>query len=142
MTNRVLLDVNVLLALAWDGHVHHERAHEKFAEVTAWCTSAITEIGLLRMLLTEAVVGERIHAGDALRMLGAIRATPGWGWLADDLSPMTWTVADGVLLGRRQVTDLHLVNLAASNDCVLGTFDAGLQRSLSPSQRWLVDVWA
>ena len=54
MTNEppCLLDVNVLVALFDPGHVHHDVAHDWFADTgrAAWATCAITENGFLRVL--------------------------------------------------------------------------------------------
>ena len=47
-----LLDVNVLVALFDPDHVHHDLAHDWFADqrVRGWATSAVTENGLIRVL--------------------------------------------------------------------------------------------
>jgi len=138
----VLLDVNVLLALTWDQHIHHQIAHQRFAELDSWSTSPATEAGLLRLLLTEPVVGRRVSGSEALGQLSAIRSVPGWQFLADDASLAEPLVDTRVLMGRRQVTDLQLVNLAAAHDTTLATFDASLRASLVPDdQRW-VTVWS
>lgn len=45
-------------------------------------------------------------------------------------------------MGHRQVTDLALVNIAASHDVQLATFDASLRDTLMPDdQRWVV-TWS
>lgn len=138
----VLLDVNVLLALSWDQHVHHATATARFADLTQWRTTACTEAGLVRLLLTPAVVGRVVSGADALEHLAALRGAPGWGWVADDVSLADPLVDMRVLVGRRQVTDLQLVNLAAANEVTLATFDAGLRDWLVPDdQRW-VEVWS
>ena len=43
-----LLDVNVLLALAWPTHVHHLAAHRWFAENSGlgWATCPLTQLDL------------------------------------------------------------------------------------------------
>lgn len=140
MTRR-LLDVNVLLALIWDRHVHHDQAHERFAAIDMWSTTPITELGLVRLMLTEAVTGRAVRASEALAQVSALRQADGWSWIADDVSPATWNVAAGSIRGRRQVTDLQLVNIAAVNDCVLATFDAGILQTLRPAERHLVEIW-
>lgn len=138
----MLLDVNVLLALSWDQHIHHAAAHANFAELDSWSTCPTTEAGLLRLLLTEQVVGRKVSGAEALGQLAAIRAVPGWRFL-DDAGSLAEPVIDTrVLMGRRQVTDLQLVNLAASCETQLATFDAGLRDSLVPDdQRW-VRIWS
>ncbi len=138
----MLLDVNVLLALSWDQHVHHGTAHRRFAELEAWSTCPVTESGLVRLLLTESVVGRRVTGAEALEQLAAVRSAPGWSFVSDGGSLADPAIDLRVLMGRRQVTDLHLVNLAAINGMRLATFDAGLRDALVPADRTWVDVWS
>ncbi len=138
----MLLDVNVLLALSWDEHVHHDAAHRNFARLEGWATTPITEAGLVRLLMTEAVTGSKVSGQDALSQLRAIRAAPGWTWMPDGSSLADAVIDDRVLMGRRQVTDLHLVNLAASHHTRLVTFDAGLVSSLTPADHGSVELWS
>lgn len=137
----MLLDVNVLLALTWDQHVHHGVAHRRFSELATWSTCSVTEAGLLRLLLTEQVVGRKVSGAEALAQLGAIRAVAGWSFLDDVASLGAPAIDLRVLMGRRQVTDLQLVNLAAAHGTRLVTFDAGIRESLVPADRHLVVVW-
>ena len=53
-----LLDVNVLLALAWPTHIHHAAAHRWFAENCAagWATCPLTQLGFVRLGMQPAVV--------------------------------------------------------------------------------------
>ncbi|UJP11663.1 hypothetical protein L2X99_05530 [Microbacterium sp. KUDC0406] len=134
--------MNVLLALTWTDHVHHDLAHERFASTESWSTTSITEIGLLRLMMTESVIGRPVPAVQALEQVRALRRAEGWSWISGDVSPTTWVVAGGVLRGHRQVTDLHLVNVAAANNAVLATFDSGIQRSLRPQERSFVELWS
>lgn len=138
----MLLDVNVLLALTWDQHIHHQVAHSRFADLEAWSTCPATEAGLLRLLLTEQVVGRKVSGKEAIGQLEAIRNVAGWCFLPDANSLVDSRIDTRVLIGRRQVTDLQLVNLAATSNVRLATFDAGLRNSLVPNdQRW-VQVWS
>ena len=137
----MLLDVNVLLALTWDQHIHHAVAHERFTELDGWSTCPITEAGLLRLLLTEQVVGRKVSGREALDQLSAIRAVRGWSFLTDSGSLAEPAIDTRVLMGRRQVTDLQLVNVAAANNTTLATFDAGLRASLVPDDQHWVTVW-
>ena len=55
-------DVNVWVALTFEGHVHHDAAKEWFESLPAevrliFCR--VTQLGLLRLLTTEAVMGAR-----------------------------------------------------------------------------------
>lgn len=137
----MLLDVNVLLALTWDQHIHHEVAHARFAELESWSTCPVTESGLVRLLLTEQVVGRRVTGGEALRQLAAMRQVAGWSFVSDSVSLAAPSIDTRVLMGRRQVTDLHLVDLAAAADMPLATFDAALRASLVPVDQHWVTVW-
>ncbi|MEZ5085771.1 MAG: TA system VapC family ribonuclease toxin [Tessaracoccus sp.] len=138
----MLLDVNVLLALTWSQHVHHGVAHERFSALSSWSTCAVTEAGLLRLLLTEQVVGRKVSGSEALGQLQAIRRVAGWSFLDDGASLAAASIDMRVLMGRRQVTDLQLVNLAAAHRTQLATFDAGIRDSLVPADRHLVSVWS
>lgn len=138
-----LLDVNVLLALVWDQHVHHRAAHRHFASVaSSWATTAVTETGVVRLLLTRVVVGRDVTAHEAIGVVRGLRASAGWRWFVDDASPADAMIDMRVLAGRRQVTDLHLVDLAARHDATLVTFDAGIPPALAPADRDHVVVWA
>ncbi|WP_226344860.1 TA system VapC family ribonuclease toxin [Agilicoccus flavus] len=140
---RRLLDVNVLLALIWDRHLHHEAARRQFRAVaTAFATTAVTESGLVRLLLTPAVVGRKVSTPEALGALRDVRSLPGWAWLDDDASFDSAVVDVRVMIGRRQVTDMHLVDLAARHGQRLATFDTGLVSSLAPADHHHVDLWS
>ena len=45
-----LLDLNVLVALSWLSHIHHEAAHHWFKKERkyGWATCPITQSGLVR----------------------------------------------------------------------------------------------
>lgn len=139
----VLLDVNVLVSLVWDQHVHHALAHRCFAaHRTAWATTPVTESGLVRLLLTRAVTGREVTGSEALGVLGALRSQPGWRFLPDGSSFADSSLDLTVLMGRRQVTDLHLVDVAARSGARLVTFDAAILPTLHPSDRRHVLVWS
>lgn len=135
-----LLDVNVLVALALDTHVHHRAAHRALAGLESWATCPITEAGLVRLLLTPAVSGRTFSAAEVIEFLAGVRADRRFRFIVDDISWTALTVDTTVLVGRRQVTDLHLLQLAGSNGAVLATFDASLPRALAPADRNLVEV--
>lgn len=137
----MLLDVNVLLALSWDQHVHHSVAQDRFSVLDEWNTCSVTESGLVRLLLTPQVVGRTVRGAEALAHLDAMRHVPGWTFLDDTTSFAVPRIDMRVLMGRRQVTDLHLVNLAATHGKKLATFDASLRDFLVPAARDHVEIW-
>lgn len=131
-----LFDVNVLVALAVTSHVHHRPAHAALAAHPGpWATCPTTEAALLRLLLNPQVTHRAVSRGEALRVLVGMRAETRWRWLADGTSLADPVIDTTVLVGHQQVTDLHLVNLAASSTAVLVTFDAGLVGALAPADR-------
>lgn len=138
----MLLDVNVLLALSLEHHIHHHLAHDRFAELESWSTCPVTESGLLRLLMTEQVVGRKVAGSEALAQLDALRRVQGWTFLVDSVSLAESHIDTRVLMGRRQVSELHLVELAASHGVRLATFDASLKTALVPDDQHLVTVWS
>src|SRR5258708_16446697 len=66
-----LLDVNVLLALAWPTHVHHQAAHRWFAlsRDAGWATCPLTQLGFVRLSMQPAVVKFPILFGDVMEAL-------------------------------------------------------------------------
>lgn len=130
-----LLDVNILVALTRADHVHHGRAHTWFAQVDSWATTAVTESSYLRLMLNPKVAGIAYRTGDVLNTLQGLRVLPGHRYISDQ-STLAESAVDLIsLVGTKQVTDFHLINLAAINDVVLATFDARLPKSLSPADR-------
>lgn len=125
-----LLDVNVLLALANAGHVHHGAAHRWFTDVATWATTPLTEAGFLRLQTNPAVVGRAVPMVEALAALRAMRAMPSHVFLADASSLTQAALPLATLVGHRRVTDFHLANLAVAAGMRLATFDAGIARAL------------
>ncbi len=127
MTRPALLDVNVLVALFDAGHVHHEAAHDWFAEhrTHGWATCPITENGFVRVLAhPQSVVTERVPAiVESLRRFcasGHHRFWPDVVSLRDDTFDLS------IVQGHRQLTDIYLLGLAARMDGVLATFDRSI----------------
>jgi len=136
-----LLDLNVLIALAWPQHVHHARAHAWFDSLTGpWMTTPITETGFVRLSTNPAVVTETITMATAFGMLSALRSVPRHVFLPDDSSLAAPRIALGALATSGQITDAHLVNLAAASGAVLATLDRRIERMLAPGDRGHVAV--
>ena len=121
-----LLDVNALVALAWDSHVHHARMRAWFAGNSSdgWATCPLTESGFVRVSSNPKVLPSAIGVDAARGVLSALRAHDGHRFLADDVS-----LSDGdvpAMTGHRQVTDAHLLTLARRSSVRLVTFDVGI----------------
>lgn len=126
-------DVNVLVALTNPSHVFHRESHRWLADVERFATTPVTESGLLRMLLSPAITGQAVAPEQALAVLAGIRADPRAEFLVDDSSLAAAVVNTTGLAGPRQVTDWHLLNLAAYHDGVLVTFDRKIARAVLPA---------
>jgi len=121
-----LLDVNALVALAWDSHVHHAAARGWFSANRdgGWATCAVTESGFVRVSSNPKVLPSFIPVEAARSVLSALREVGGHRFLANDVS---LTDADlPVITGHRQVTDAQLLTLARRHGIRLVTFDAGI----------------
>ncbi|MCL2770449.1 MAG: type II toxin-antitoxin system VapC family toxin [Solirubrobacterales bacterium] len=121
-----LLDVNALVALAWDSHVHHAPMRAWFAANSSagWATCPITESGFVRVSSNPVVLPSAIGVDAARAVLSALRARPGHRFLTDDVSLSDRDVP--AIAGYRQVTDAHLLTLARRGGVRLLTFDAGV----------------
>lgn len=121
-----LLDVNALVALAWDSHVHHARIRSWFHAGSGggWATCPITESGFVRVSSNPKVLPHPISVGTAREVLAALRAAGAHSFLTDDVSIVDSDVP--VVSGHRQVTDVHLLTLARRRGMRLLTFDSGL----------------
>lgn len=120
-----LLDVNALVALAWDSHVHHASIRHWFATNASagWATCPLTESGFVRVSSNPVVLPSAIRVEDARGVLAALRAVGAHRFLIDDVS-----ITDGdvpVLVGHQQVSDAHLITLARRHRTRLVTFDGG-----------------
>jgi toxin-antitoxin system PIN domain toxin len=121
-----LLDVNALLALAWDSHVHHAAMRAWFTAngSAGWATCSITESGFVRVSSNPIVLPSAIGVDAARGVLSALRAHPGHRFLSDDVSMGDSDVP--AIAGYRQVTDAHLLTLARRRGVRLVTFDASI----------------
>jgi uncharacterized protein len=130
-----LLDVNILIALAWPIHVHYTAAHRWLASrrASGWATCLLTQSAFVRLSAQPAVVGVTISVADALLILERnLRSADHQFW------PMTRAVTDidpairSRIMGPGQLNDALLLDLARSRQGVLATFDRRIQ-ALVPS---------
>jgi uncharacterized protein len=130
-----LLDVNLLVALAWPNHVHHAAAHQWFARRAprGWATCSLVELGFVRVSSNARAIPAAVSPQEAASLLERITALPHHQFWIDDVrfgtSPL---VARSRVVGHQQVTDAHLVALALRHEGCLATFDRGV-RALVPS---------
>jgi len=121
-----LLDVNALVALAWDTHVHHEVMSAWFDERTGpWATCPVSEAGFVRISSNPKVIVGALGVDVARGVLRDLRKVGEHRFLINDVS-----LADADLpriAGHRQVTDALLLTVARRAGVPLVTFDAAVE---------------
>jgi len=120
-----LLDVNALVALAWDTHVHHEAMSAWFDEWTGpWATCPVSEAGFVRISSNPKVIVGALGVDEARSVLRDLREVGEHRFLINDVS---LTDADAPrIVGHRQVTDAMLLTVARRAGVPLVTFDAAI----------------
>jgi uncharacterized protein len=135
----VLLDANVLIALLWPAHEHHARASAWFAAARSggWCTCALTQAALVRVMSQPAFHAPPLTIDDAATLLTRNTVAADHRYL-----PITFQMVDvlrhctGGVVGYRQVTDAWLITLAAKHGAKLATLDQRLHALLAtPEER-------
>ena len=129
MSTAWLLDVNVLVALFDPDHVHHDIAHDWFADNrhAGWATCPITENGLVRVVANPSYGSPNVRAADMVERLRRFCASGGHQFWPDGPSLRDRKVFDvACLAGYRQITDVYLLALARVHRGRLATFDRSI----------------
>jgi uncharacterized protein len=124
-----LLDVNVLVALFSPDHIHHDVAHDWFAEHSAdgWATCPITENGFLRVLGNPKVVANAERPSVLAAMLAKFRTSQDHVFWPDAVSLCDQKLFNrSFLVGPRQLTDVYLLGLSKKMGGTLATFDRAI----------------
>lgn len=133
-----LLDVNVLIALAWPNHVHHAAARAWFEtrRREGWATCPLTEAGFVRVSCNPAVVRYSVTPLDAIAVLQRLSRLGSHTFWPMDRSITRLPESIGIRLqGYRQITDAVLLAAAMQRKGQLATLDAGMEGLVSESQR-------
>lgn len=129
MKGAFLLDVNVLVALFDPDHVHHDLAHDWFAECgrAAWATCPVTENGFVRVLANPSYGATVSRASEVVERLRIFCGTGGHSFWPDEVSLTDTSLFDPAMLrGHRQLTDIYLLGLATRRRGRLATFDRSI----------------
>ena len=123
-----LLDVNVLIALFDPDHVHHEVAHDWFADERdeGWATCAITENGLVRVLSGQSYAGAGGRPADLIIRLRAFCASGHHVYWDRSVSLRDEKLFRQEAMASRQLTDVYLLGLARKLNGRLVTFDENI----------------
>ncbi len=124
-----LLDVNVLIALAWPNHVHHAAARDWFEthRQDGWATCALTEAGFVRVSCNPSAVRHTVTPLDAITVLERLTTLGSHTfWPLDQPIIHLPEQVRSRLQGYRQITDAVLLAAAMQRGGQLATLDSGL----------------
>jgi toxin-antitoxin system PIN domain toxin len=140
VTAPALLDVNVLLALAWPNHQHHRVAHGWFRRSAnrGWATCALTQLAFIRLSSNPAYTSSAVPPQAAAALLGQLTSHPAHQYLASSAEPARLDYAR--TLGHQQVMDAYLVSVAEHHHGRLITFDRRLAvHATEPDAVYVID---
>lgn len=129
MARVALLDVNVLVALFDPDHVHHDFAHDWFADQRAhgWATCPVTEAGFVRVVTNPKFRPDPPRPVEAAAQLRRFCASGHHHFWTDLVSLRDEKLfALGSARGHAQITDVYLLGLAKRMDGTLATFDRSI----------------
>jgi toxin-antitoxin system PIN domain toxin len=128
---RALLDVNVLIALHDEQHIHHVVAARWF-EANArhgWASCPLTQNGCVR-IMSQPGYPNAVSLAEVLAMLARSCSHTSHDFWPDDVSLLdTGRLHHGRMHGHSQLTDVYLLALAVAHKGRFVTFDAQIPLS-------------
>ena len=129
---RALLDVNVLIALHDQDHVHHTLAAQWLSSHIrqGWASCPLTQNGCLRIMAQPAYPNAQPMSVLLQMLQRSVHSKAHQLW-SDDISLLDAARFEHTHLhGHRQLTDAYLLGLAVKNDGCLVTFDTTIALSI------------
>jgi len=118
----VLLDVNLLLAAAWDAHPRHAEARAWLTGLEGFSTCPLTELGFIRVSMSPAFGAS---FDQATAFISGLQGLPTASRIDDDFN--------AALIPRvaryKDTTDAYLLSLAISHRQRLATLDQGILKA-------------
>jgi len=126
-----LLDVNLLLALTDPMHLHHDIAHQWFAQIgrQSWSTCPITENGFVRIASHPNYPNRPGDVSTVTAILHRFCTLDGHQFWAADVSLRSLFIIPAVAITYQYVTDLYLLGLAVQKGGKLATLDQRIPAS-------------
>lgn len=125
-----LLDLNILTALLWPAHEHHDAAHRWFSRRAnaRWATCSLTQLGFVRIVSNPAFSRDALSPVAAAALLAENLVHPDHKFWTESLQvPAAIKGMEPGMHLYRQLTDAYLLALASHRKGVLATFDRGLR---------------
>jgi toxin-antitoxin system PIN domain toxin len=134
---RLLLDVNVLLALGWAEHQAHSRVVARLHDAQPWATCAIVQLGFIRLSSTAGIFHQPLSPQRAAQALQTLVADTQHSYLSEQSPPcaMDW----GDVSGPKQTTDRFLLGLAQAHGARLLTLDRRLSNAFTQAPLELLE---
>jgi uncharacterized protein len=128
-----LPDINVWIAFAWQGHIHHEIVKPWFAALepgqAAFCR--VTQMGLLRLITNAHVMGpDVLSQRNAWKVYDDLARDKRVTFAIEsaEIEPLWKSYTQGRFTGTNVWTDAYLAALASAQGMKLVTLDRGLAR--------------
>jgi uncharacterized protein len=129
-----LLDVNVLVAIAWPAHSSHARVKRWLVRHAGeeWATCAFTQAAFVRILSNPAFSPNALKPLDAVALLSANLNHPAHRFWTNDIG-----LSEAIrpfqerIMGHQQITDAYLLGLTLRKKGKLATLDRGVMELLS-----------
>ena len=125
-----LLDVNMLMALLWESHEHHQVARAWLRRITNFATCPVSQLGFARVS-SHAALGYSMLPEHAFSILRRFLADPRHQFVSDDLSCEDRALHTELMGTSNQITDHYLVALARQHHLTLATFDQALAHTFA-----------
>jgi uncharacterized protein len=139
MTSSVFPDINVWLALVFDRHMHHEEAlrwYNALDPTTIFVFCRHTQLGLLRLLSTESVMGENVMSQHQCWHVYDCWFDSGQAVLFEEpvsLEPLFRAHTSDDLVAPKVWADAYLAAFAEAGRLALVTFDRALAGKVAGS---------
>jgi uncharacterized protein len=133
-----LLDVNVLIAMAWPTHSAHGKVQQWLSghAMEGWATCPLTETAFVRILSNPAFSPNALTPGHALDLLEANLGHPAHRFWADEPSLLQALETLPLrLVGHQQVTDAYLLGLSVHKKGKFATMDRSILELVEEKSR-------
>lgn len=130
-----LLDVNVLVAMAWPRHSAHGMVQQWLAREArkGWATCPFTQAGFVRIISNPAFSPDALSPQQALSLLQVNLEHPAHQFWPAGLRLNEALAKVGKVIGHQPITDAYLLGLAIHNKGRLVTLDRAVASLLPAS---------
>jgi len=138
-----LLDVNILIALAWPSHIHHALVYNWFQKIKGkgWCTSTVTELGFIRISSNPKIIEDAVTPLDAQLFLVELKKSGKHHFAGNSLNQViSEKIPSHLMVGHRQVSDFHLMSIAIEEACQLITLDKSLYQTFQADGTFITHI--